>query len=114
MIVDPSDVRHLIRFATKRTGDPFFDEDLAQEALLRALRAFRRAGHVEHPRAFLRKVVLDTVRDHWRRRREQENISSIDERRLSINPSFEDDLDRLRQITILRAAVLHLDHWQRD
>jgi RNA polymerase sigma-70 factor (ECF subfamily) len=110
MIFNPSEFRRLIHLETRRTGNPLYDEDLAQEAAVRALDAFRRAGQVQHPRAFLRKIVCDTVRDHWRhRQRPTEDIDAVDERLLSIHPQFEAELDRRRQRNALRSALNRLD-----
>ena len=69
MKIDPSEIRFMVRIATQRTGAVVHDEDLEQEAMLKAVEAFRRQAHVRHPRAFLMKIVRDAVRDHWRRRR---------------------------------------------
>jgi RNA polymerase sigma-70 factor (ECF subfamily) len=110
MIFSPSEFRRLIHVETRRTGNPIYDEDLAQEAALRALDAFRRAGEVKHPHAFLRKIVCDTVRDHWRhRQRPTEDIDAVDERLLSVQPQFEADLDRRRQRMALTSALNRLD-----
>lgn len=106
------DVRELVRQALARTGDPIFDEDLLQEAHLRALDAFQRAGHVEFPRAFLTKVVCDTVCDHWRRahlvQARSADLDGIDPRFIRVQPCFEDDLDRKRRAKVLREAVARL------
>jgi len=112
--VNPSDVRRLIRIATERTGDPVYDDDLAQEASLRALDAFRRAGHVHHPRAFLKKIVCDTVRDHWRRRRPPEDLESVDERFVCVKPDLDDEIDRERRLCRLRAAMQRLSASRRQ
>jgi RNA polymerase sigma factor (sigma-70 family) len=114
MTPDPAEVRQLIRLVTRRTGSPSFDEDLAQEATLRALVAFRKAGHIEKPKAFLRKIVLDTVRDHWRRRTSAEDISAVDERYVAECPDFESKIDNLRRREILRAALNALEPGKRD
>src|SRR5437762_676817 len=106
-------VRELIRRATLRTGNVVFDDDLMQEASLRALDAFRRAGRVEHPRALLTKIVDDTVSDHWRRRRPLETIDAVDERWLAVHPRLEEDIDRDRQTASLRMALLHLHPFKR-
>ena len=79
MIFTPSEIRTLIHVATKRTGTPVRDEDLEQEVALHALEAFRRLNEVTHPRALLVKIVRDTVRDHWRRRRSSEELEGIDD-----------------------------------
>src|SRR5262245_65633336 len=106
MIFNSAEFRRLIHIETPRTGNPLYDKDLAQEAALRALDAFRRAGQVQHPRAFLRKIVCDTVRDHWRHRQiPAEDIDAVDERLLSIHPQFEAELDRRRQRLALTSAL---------
>jgi len=76
---------------------------------MRVLDAFRRVRHVEHPKAFLRKIVVDTVRDHWRRRRVSEDVDAIDERFISFRPQLEAEMDRHRQSEALRSALKLLD-----
>jgi RNA polymerase sigma-70 factor (ECF subfamily) len=106
MNLNPSDIRRLICAITKRTGLPLQDEDLEQEAALKAIEAFRRLERVEHPRALLTKIVHDTVRDHWRRRRRLvEDLASVDERFVSHLPAFETDLDLRRRIALLHRAL---------
>jgi RNA polymerase sigma-70 factor (ECF subfamily) len=114
MTLDPAEIRQLIRLATKRTGSAIFDEDLAQEAALRALVAFRRTHHIEKPRAFLMKVVRDTVRDHWRRRRSSDDIATVDERFVSQSPDFESRIDETRRQEILHRALEALDPQKRS
>ncbi|MBI4475495.1 MAG: sigma-70 family RNA polymerase sigma factor [Acidobacteria bacterium] len=109
MNLNPSDIRTLVHAVTKRTGVPVHDEDLEQQAALNALEAFHRLNHVRHPHALLMKIVQDTVRDHWRRRRPStEDLSEIDERRISHAPSFEIDLDSHRRLDLLRRALARL------
>jgi RNA polymerase sigma-70 factor (ECF subfamily) len=109
MILDPAEIRQLVRLATRRTGVPAIDEDLNQEAALRALAALRRTRHIENPRAFLMKIVLDTVRDHWRRRRSFELIDFIDERFIAQPSDFETVIDERRRRSQLREALTALD-----
>lgn len=103
--IDIREIRRIVRIATSRTGSAVFDEDLMQDAALRAIEAFRRAGDVRHPRAFLRKVVTDAVRDHWRGRRNVENLDSVAEERVAETPRFEDRIDFERRAQILRGAL---------
>src|SRR6185503_4181793 len=105
MFFKPSDIRTLIHAATKKTGTPIHDEDLEQEIALRALEAFKRLNHVTHPRALLMKIVYDSVRDYWRRRRTWEELATVDERFISHLPPFERNLDQERRIEILRRAL---------
>jgi RNA polymerase sigma-70 factor (ECF subfamily) len=105
MIFSPSEIRALIHAATKQTGTPVHDEDLQQEVALRALEAFRRLNEVTHPRALLMKIVHDTVRDYWRRKRSLEELADVDERLVSHSPAFERNLDRQRQVELLHRAL---------
>jgi RNA polymerase sigma factor (sigma-70 family) len=108
MIFNPSEIRTLIHVATKRTGTPVHDEDLEQEVALRALEAFRRLNKVTHPRALLMKIVCDTVRDHWRRKRSSEELAGIDEKFVAHVPAFESNLDQQRRVELLRRALTQL------
>lgn len=105
MFFNPSDIRALIHAATKRTGTPLHDEDLEQDVALHALEAFQRLHHVTHPRALLMKIVYDSVRDYWRRKRSVEEIEAIDERLVSHVPPFESKLDLERRVLLLRRAL---------
>ena len=79
----------MLRAATRRTGLPVSDEDLEQEIALHALSAFRRLGHVTHPRALLMKIVRDKVHDYWRRRSSFEQLDTVSERLTTSSPELE-------------------------
>jgi RNA polymerase sigma factor (sigma-70 family) len=108
MIFNPSEIRTLIHAATKRTGTPVHDEDLEQDVALHALEAFRRLQKVTHPRALLMKIVYDSVRDYWRRKRPSEELAGIDERFIAHVPAFESNLDHERRLELLRRALTRL------
>jgi len=57
----------LLAHARKLAGDDA--EDVLQDALLRALRAYPRLRHAEHLRAWLYRVTTTAAIDHHRRRR---------------------------------------------
>jgi RNA polymerase sigma factor (sigma-70 family) len=114
MIFSPSEIRTLIHAATKHTGTPVHDEDLQQEVALRAVEAFRRLREVTHPRALLMKIVHDTVRDHWRRKRSSQEFADVDERLMSHMPAFESNLDRQREFEVLRGALERMPARKRD
>ena len=103
-----TEIRTMLHFVTKRTGTPIRDEDLEQEVALHALAAFRRLGHVVHPRGLLMKIVRDAVRDHWRRRQLSEDLESIDERFISQPADFELALDLRRRLARLDRALYFL------
>jgi RNA polymerase sigma factor (sigma-70 family) len=109
MVIDLFEVRAIVRNETKRTGMPLHDEDLEQDATLKAVEAFRRECEVRYPRAFLRKIVGDAVRDHWRRRRVGEDLEAVDEARVAFAPRFEEALDKRRRMDLLRRGLAELD-----
>jgi RNA polymerase sigma-70 factor, ECF subfamily len=109
MNIDPCEIRLLVRIATQRTGKPLHDEDLEQDATLKAVEAFRKQFEVRHPHAFLRKIVCDAVRDYWRRRRPAEDLNAIDEARFVESPHLEESLDRQRRLDQLRRGLAQLD-----
>jgi RNA polymerase sigma factor (sigma-70 family) len=113
MNIDPCEIRLLVRIATQRTGKPLHDEDLEQDATLKAVEAFRKQFEVRHPHAFLRKVVCDAVRDHWRRRRPAEDLNAIDEARFVESPRLEENLDMQRRLDRLRRGLAQLDAGKR-
>jgi RNA polymerase sigma-70 factor, ECF subfamily len=60
----------LLVHARRLSGDAHA-EDVLQDALLRALRAYPRLEHAEHLRAWLYRVTTSTAMDHHRRRRRE-------------------------------------------
>jgi RNA polymerase sigma-70 factor (ECF subfamily) len=55
----------------RRLTDDAHAEDVVQDALLRALRAYPRLQHAEHLRAWLYRVTTSAAMDHHRRRRRE-------------------------------------------
>ena len=113
MKIDVSEIRNLIRIVTHRTGAPLYDDDLIQEVTLKVMEACRRQSEIRHPRAFVTKIVRNAVHDYWRRRRVVFDISTIDESRFAQLPNYEVDLDRRRQIELLRQALLQMESAKR-
>jgi RNA polymerase sigma-70 factor, ECF subfamily len=60
----------LLAHARRLTGDQNA-EDVLQDALLRALRAYPRLRHADHLRAWLYRVTTTTAIDHHRARRRE-------------------------------------------
>ena len=109
MNIDPCEIRLLVRIATQRTGCPLHDEDLEQDATLKAVEAFRKQFEIRYPRALLRKIVGDTVRDHWRRRRPVEDLNVVDEKHFAEPAGLEEQLDLKRRVALLRDGLARLD-----
>lgn len=114
MHFDTSVIRTIVRSETRRTGAPLHDEDLEQDAALKACEAFQRQFEVRHPQAFLHKVVVDAVRDHWRRRRSLEDLEPLKESELAVPPRLEERLDQQRRVDLIRRALRRLDAAKRS
>jgi DNA-directed RNA polymerase specialized sigma24 family protein len=55
-VLTPESAKAMLRVIGLETGSPVYDEDLAQEALLRGLIAFGRSEYVSNPQAFFAKI----------------------------------------------------------
>jgi RNA polymerase sigma-70 factor (sigma-E family) len=73
----------LLRTAYLLIGDRGLAEDLLQTALLRTALRWRRAA--DHPEAYVRQVLLNLTRDHWRRAK----------RRVAEQSEFDESVDRV-------------------
>ncbi len=58
----------LLRFGHVLTGDRHFSEDLVQEALARAHRRWAKIGSLDHPDAYIRRIIVNDFLS-WKRRR---------------------------------------------
>jgi RNA polymerase sigma-70 factor (ECF subfamily) len=61
----------------RRMAGPDHAEDVLQEALLRALRAYPRLRHAEHLRAWLYRVTTTTAIDSHRARRREQPVAEV-------------------------------------
>jgi len=61
----------------RRLSGPDHAEDVLQDALLRALRAYPRLRHADHLRAWLYRVTTTTAIDAYRRRRRELPVEEV-------------------------------------
>ena len=78
----------LLIHARRLAGDAHA-EDVLQDALLRALRAYPRLRHADHLRAWLFRVTTTTALDHHRRRRRE--VLTDDPPAVAVEPEAYDD-----------------------
>jgi RNA polymerase sigma-70 factor (sigma-E family) len=57
----------VLRFATALTGDPHLAKDLVQEVLIRVSGRWQEIDQLDHPEAYIRKMVVNEYLS-WRRR----------------------------------------------
>jgi RNA polymerase sigma factor (sigma-70 family) len=95
-------LRELRRYVHRLTGDPDMAEDVAQEAVLRFLRAGQES-EVRTPRAWLYRTATNIVRDHARRE------AMLRRRPVPVDPDAaptpEQDFDRSEVIREVRAVL---------
>jgi len=78
----------LLVHARRIAGDDH-GEDVLQDALLRALRAYPRLRHADHLRAWLYRVTTTTALDHHRSRRRE--VLSAEPPGTAVEPEHYDD-----------------------
>ena len=61
----------LLRFGFALTGDEQQAADLVQDALARTIPAWSRLDRIEHPEAYVRRVMVNRLNTVWRRRRRE-------------------------------------------
>ena len=110
----------LFRTAYLIAGDAHHAEDLLQSALERAYRRWRRIGGMEHPEAYVRRILVNLATDRWRGRRYVTELP-LDEELLGqqhvIDPAARVDLRHglaaaLRRLPIAMRTVLVLRYWE--
>jgi len=65
----------LVRFGYGLTGDLGFAEDLAQAALIRTCAAWPRVRRAADPDAYVRRIMINSNRSRFRRRRVAEQLT---------------------------------------
>lgn len=66
----------LVRFGYGLTGDLGRAEDLAQTALIRAFAAWPKVRRVANPDAYVRRIMINSLRTSFRRRRVPEQLTA--------------------------------------
>ena len=106
----------LVRFGYGLTGDLGLAEDLAQTALSRACAAWPRVRRAADPDAYVRKIMINSNRSRFRRRRVTEYLTPEPPQAHGGSPAGQ-DADRPELIQALmrlpagQRAVLVLRYW---
>lgn len=101
----------LLRTAVLLIGDRGHAEDLLQTALLRTALRWRQAR--DHPEAYVRRVLINLARDHWRRSRRRVAEDSLDAFR-AVPSNGRDIADGVAARDALRCALAALPQRQRE
>ena len=104
----------LYRLAFAWCHEPALADDLVQETLLRAL---DRAGQLREPgrlKGWLRSILANALRDHYRRSRAFENVDDLDESVLADETTPETASESARLVARVRAEVGRLPLGQRQ
>ncbi|MFB4194865.1 SigE family RNA polymerase sigma factor [Streptomyces carpaticus] len=99
----------LVRTAYLLTGDTHLAEDVAQSALTKVYRSWRRVRSSDHPDAYVRRILVSCHHDRFRKRRVAEQLTD----RLPDLSSAPDDMARTDERMRLHAALLKLPRRQR-
>jgi RNA polymerase sigma-70 factor (sigma-E family) len=110
----------LYRTAYLIAGDAHHAEDLLQSALEKACRRWKRIGAMEHPEAYVRRIIVNLATDRWRGRRYVTELP-LDEEVVAgsaePDPTTMVDLRHglaaaLRRLPVAMRTVLVLRYWE--
>jgi len=90
----------LHRYCARMVGSAIDGEDVLQDALIKAVEAFRVAGVIGNPEAWLFRIAHNTALDYLRRRRRQQALHSAEEVDM-----IADQLDAVSNRQIARASL---------
>jgi RNA polymerase sigma-70 factor (sigma-E family) len=102
----------LLRYATALTGSPPLAEDVVQDVLVRAQSRWRRIGGLDHPEAYVRRMVLNEYLS-WRRRRSSRDVATPSELLDGVTPAVADPATAHGEADVLRRALATLPRRQR-
>jgi RNA polymerase sigma-70 factor (sigma-E family) len=105
----------MVRLAYGLTGDAGHAEDLAQSAFARAYASWGRVRRAGDPDAYVRRIVINTHRDRFRRHRVTEELrADLTDAPGGASPGPEDRselLDALGRLGPRQRAVVILRYW---
>jgi RNA polymerase sigma-70 factor (ECF subfamily) len=104
----------LFRVAHAWTHDRALADDLAQEALLKAVRCANQLREPERLRSWLFGIMANCWRDHLRARRPTVDIDALDDDCFGGDETPESSCARAQVVARVRAAVARLPNGQRQ
>jgi RNA polymerase sigma-70 factor (sigma-E family) len=106
----------LVRIAYLLVGDHGYAEDLVQTALARTHRHWRRIERKDAPEVYVRRVLVNLVNSHWRRRLRVREVFAVPDRATADPTIAHDQRDELwsalRALPPRTRAVLVLRYFE--
>ena len=104
----------LYRMACAWCHDPALADDLAHEAVEKALRNAGQLRDAERCKGWLLRILANCVRDHFRARREHVELASIEDSVAAVGPTPEEAQAGAQLVLRVRRAVGELPLHQRQ
>jgi RNA polymerase sigma-70 factor (ECF subfamily) len=104
----------LYRMAYAWCHEPALAEDLAQEAIEKALRSAAQVREVERLKGWLYRILANCLRDHYRTRREHEDVERLADAIADAGPGPEEAHARTQVVARVRQSVARLPIGQRQ
>lgn len=98
----------LHRTAYLLCGDWYLAQDVVQDTLIKAYRHWTRVRRADNPDAYVRRILVNEVRDRWRRRDKTVPVAHF-----PYEPAVDDSADDIVRRERLRLALLELPTQQR-
>jgi RNA polymerase sigma-70 factor, ECF subfamily len=102
----------LHRYCSRMTGSVIDGEDVLQEALVKAIEAFPRAGPIAKPEGWLFRIAHNAALDFLRRRARQENVRADEDLDMIADPDSE--IDRRQAAAASLRTLMRLPVAQRS
>jgi RNA polymerase sigma-70 factor (sigma-E family) len=102
----------LHRSAYLLCGDWHLAHDLVQETLTKAYRSWRRVAHADNPDAYVRRILINTVRDAAHDRKHHPTVAALPLEHAP-EPAIGDESDNVARRAALFQALLTLPFRQR-
>ena len=102
----------LHRYCSRMTGSVIDGEDVLQEALVKAIEAFPRAGPIAKPEGWLFRIAHNAALDFLRRRARQENVRADQDLDMIADPDSE--IDRRQAAAASLRTLMRLPVAQRS
>jgi RNA polymerase sigma-70 factor (ECF subfamily) len=102
----------LHRYCSRMTGSVIDGEDVLQEAMVKAIEAFPRAGPIAHPEGWLFRIAHNAALDFLRRRARREEARSDEDLDMIADPDSE--IDRRQAAAASLRTLMRLPVAQRS
>lgn len=102
----------LLRYTTALTCDPHLAQDVLQDVLIRAQRRWSSVGVLDHPAAYVKRMIVNEYLS-WRRRKANRDVMLGHAALASVDTAVDDETGRYAEREAMLARIVRLPPRQR-